>query len=186
MKNIKSIKEAFTLIELTITIVIISLLIGIIFQIFIVMSHIAVKIQNERMLHSELIYVMQTIQNIIDEGDVSLYWYHYPGAPGDVHSTLNLSGSTKQYVFQLTGDILKLNEIWASTTTYILTDPLKIKINEFYIKIFPKRESAALENKFHDGFRLFLDVEIPHYNEDKWRRRVKWDMQTFFNIRKYD
>ena len=66
------IKKAFTLVELTITMIIISLLIGIVFQVFIVISHIAVKIQNEKLLHNELIYVMQTIQNIVDEGNVEL------------------------------------------------------------------------------------------------------------------
>jgi prepilin-type N-terminal cleavage/methylation domain-containing protein len=41
-------KKAFSLIELVITMVILSLLIGVLFQIFIMISHISVKIQHER------------------------------------------------------------------------------------------------------------------------------------------
>jgi prepilin-type N-terminal cleavage/methylation domain-containing protein len=60
-------KKAFTLIELVITMVILSLLIGVLFEIFIMISHISVKIQHERGLHDESIYVIQSIQNIIDQ-----------------------------------------------------------------------------------------------------------------------
>lgn len=180
------IKKAFTLVELTITMIILSLLVGIIFQVFIVISHMAVKVQNEKLLHNELIYVMQTIQNIVDSWDMELYWYS--DEAWSVKETLNLSWSTKKYTIELNNDILELisYDALGFTTTYALTDSSKITVKQFYVKVFPHQEGVGIEQIVHDGFWLFLDVETPRYDATKRRYRVKRKMQTFFNIRKYD
>jgi len=64
----------FTLIEVIITIVIISLLIGLIFNIFITIGRLSVNTQLQRSVHNELIYTVQTIQNMVDNQDMSLTW----------------------------------------------------------------------------------------------------------------
>lgn len=179
-------KKAFTLVELTITIVIIALLIWVIFQTFTMIGHIAVKIQNERGLNGELIYIVQTIQNIVDEWDTTLFWYNLSG--DSVLSSLNLSGTTETFVFSQDGTDLIVqiqDDIW-QTNTYTLTDSSKIEINNFYVKIVPYDDQTVYANKMHDGFWLFIDAQVPWYDEDRWRYRVNRKMQTFFNIRKYD
>jgi len=146
----------------------------------------AVKIQNEKLLHNELIYVIQTIQNIVDSWDMELYWYSTDA--WSVKETLYLSWSTHQYTIQLNNNILELisrNHL-GNSTTYKLTDPSKIIVKQFYIKVFPHKDGVEIENIVHDGFWFFIDVETPHYNSSKRRYRVKRNMQTFFNIRKYD
>jgi len=183
-------KKAFSLIELVITMVILSLLIGVLFQIFIMISHISVKIQHERWLHDETIYVIQTIQNIIDQGDTvfdgdpeqreEAFWYS---------RSLNLSWSTLTYTFSR-NEVDETLELELSdgiiSETYILTNNNRVLVKDFYIKRVPFRSQATYENQMHEWFWLFVDLEIPSYSADKWRFRVDRDIQTFFNIRKYD
>jgi len=68
-------KKGFTLVELVITTVIIGMLIGLLFQIFVLIARIAVKVEHERAVHNEIIYVMQTIQNLIDQGNIEFADY---------------------------------------------------------------------------------------------------------------
>ncbi|MBP7848040.1 type II secretion system protein [Patescibacteria group bacterium] len=68
-------KKGFTLVELLITTVIMGMLIGLLFEIFVLIARIAVKVEHERSVHNEIIYVMQTIQNLIDQGNIEFADY---------------------------------------------------------------------------------------------------------------
>jgi hypothetical protein len=171
--------------------VILSLLIGVLFQIFIMISHISVKIQHERWLHDESIYVVQTIQNIIDQWDTS-----FDGNPEQRElafwfaKTLNLSWSDLKYTFSRNevDETLEL-EITDGITipvTYVLTNNNRVLVKDFYIKRIPFKSQDTYQNQMHEWFWLFVDLEIPGYSADKWRFRVDRNIQTFFNIRKYD
>ena len=69
--NIKRLKS-FTIIETVITILIISLLIGVIFQIYITIGYIAIFVQWQKTIHNELIYLTQSIQNLVDDQGILL------------------------------------------------------------------------------------------------------------------
>lgn len=55
-----------------ITIVIIALLIGLIFNIFVTIGRVAVYVQLRRAVHSELMYTVQTLQNMVDNQEMQL------------------------------------------------------------------------------------------------------------------
>ena len=184
-------KKAFTLIELVIVIVILSLLIWVLFQIFIMISHIAVRIQHERGLHDEVIYVVQTIQNIIDQWDTE---FNGEAFSGNLWYTTSLNLIWTNYTYSLFRDpddetleiIIWDAWWWWTTRTYSLTNPNRLRVKEFYIKRIPFKSQSIYENQMHEWFRLFADVEIPNYDASRWWFDVDRDIQTFYNIRKYD
>ena len=184
-------KKAFTLVELVITIVILSILIWVLFRVFIMISHIAVRIQHERWMHDEMIYVVQTIQNIIDQWDTQFngeafswnYWYS---------TWLNLIWDSYTYTLwrNVFDDSLELviwdANWWTFSSTYSLTNTNRLKVKDFYIKRVPFKNQAVYRNQMHEWFWLFMDLEIPNYDEERRWFNVDRDVQTFYNIRKYD
>jgi hypothetical protein len=141
-------------------------------------------------LHDEVIYVLQTVQNIIDQGDTS-----FNGEPADTRygydDVIALSGTNFNYTFSrnTTDETLELvieDTITTTTKTFVLTNEHRVKIKEFYIKRVPFKSQSVYRNQMHEGFWLFMDVEIPAYSADKRWFRIDRNVQTFFNIRKYD
>lgn len=64
--------KAFTLIEVLISLVIISLLVGIMFGIYTSILKLSVRIEQEKNLNNELLFASQTIQNAVDNYDLDL------------------------------------------------------------------------------------------------------------------
>lgn len=192
----------FTLVELLVTMVVLWLLIGVLFETFIVIWRLALKIRLEKALHDDVIYITQTMQNIIDEWDVALNvgtgaWL------GMIQDELqvckacidddnnDIYESWTLYTFGLSGDMLVLEEeqigTWWSTDVYQLTDEHRVSVKNFYVKLLPNNiDGASYEERVHNGFWLFMDIQTPRYQEELRWLRVNWQLQTFFNIRKYD
>lgn len=188
--------NGFTLIELSITTMILWFLVIVLFNVYIITGQIAVKIQSERWLHNETLFVMQTIQNIVDNGDLSITWYSYTTL-GDTY------GIVDELVFTLDGLSYTLSRACESTwwmcylqlekfdpfllqTDYLhLTDTKRVNVTNFYVKLVPFWDQTDFDNISHLGFWLFLDIEIPHYSDEHWWFRVRQQLQTFFNVRQY-
>ena len=79
--TIKSIrfKKAFTLLEVLVSLVIISLLVGVIFGIYTSILKLSVRIEQEKNLNNELLFASQTIQNLVDNYDLDLAAYFGTG-----------------------------------------------------------------------------------------------------------
>lgn len=62
----RNIFKGFTLVELMISTSIMGILFIIIFQIYVTIARLTVRIEQEKYVTQELVYAMQTIQNIVD------------------------------------------------------------------------------------------------------------------------
>ncbi len=198
-------KKWFTLVELVISTVIIGLLIWLLFEIFTLIARIAVKVEHERAVHNEIIYVMQTIQNLIDQWNISfgdyVGWGDYDSQFG-IYKSLNLvdtatvSGST--FVYEInrncvstwsTENYVCLNTNALSSTWRVvlnLTDNERVLITNFYIKVLQSSDTETEYTRIvNDGFWLFMDAQIPGYDATRRWFRVDQQVQTFFNLRKY-
>ena len=94
-----------------------------------------------------------------------------------------------EHTFFLSGNILYLeryNYLNSTNSFVALTDDSKVHVKNFYVKILPNISNAPYVQKMHDGFWLFMHVQAPIYDENKRWRRVKRNLQTFYNIRRYD
>lgn len=198
-------KKWFTLVELVITTVIMWLLIWLLFEIFTLIARIAVKVEHERSVHNEIIYVMQTIQNLIDQGNIEfgdyVGWWDYDTRYGIYESlrlqdTSTLSWSTFTYqinrncvsTWSVENYLCLTTNALSSTgnVTLNLTDDERVIVTNFYIKVIQSSDSELEYTEIvNDWFRLFLDVEIPEYDDDRRWFRVDQQVQTFFNLRKY-
>lgn len=186
----------FTLIELTITTIILALLIIVLFNVYIITGQIAVKIQSERNLHNETLYVMQTLQNIVDDWTLSITWYSLAWLEDTygIVDQLILVWDTYRYILQRSCtttwgvcvlELEKFDPFTLETVTLILTDPNRIDVTNFYIKLLPFGEQSDFDNISHEWFRLFLDVQVPYYSDQNRWFNVRQQLQTFFNVRQY-
>lgn len=195
----------FTLIEVLITIVIISLLIGLIFNIFITIGRLSVHTQLQRAVHNELIYAAQTIQNMVDNQEMSLTGYDFSpsGDPLTYGRKTSLEMTDGTYIYQLdrrctwttTGCYLELT--WselednplgggALSGSLVLTDTAKVQVDSFLVRKLPYDDPSTYEQLLHEGFWLLLNISVPQYDDANWWTRVRQQVQFFFTMRKYE
>ena len=68
----KQLTQAFTLIEVLISLVIISILVGIVFAMYTSIIRLSVRMEQEKNLNNELLFAVQSIQNMVDNYDLDL------------------------------------------------------------------------------------------------------------------
>jgi len=200
----KSLNKWFTLIEVMITIVIMWFLIWLLFEIFVTIWRIAVFVQLNRAVHGELIYVSQTIQNMVDDQNMQLTWLDLSWTWWDTltnwrKQNLNFADTDFQYQIgtnctdeancflqlyrlELDPDFLWDVESWSVA----LTDPNMVSIESFAVRTLPYDSPSNYEQIMHKWFRLFLDIRVPQYDETKRWFRVLQQVELFFTMRKYE
>jgi prepilin-type N-terminal cleavage/methylation domain-containing protein len=192
----------FTLVEVLITIVIMWFLIWLIFQVFVTIWRIAVFVQLNRTVHAEMMYVVQTMQNMVDDQYMNLTWLDLALTWWDAttwwwKSTLQLSDENLRYYLNnncIEKDNCFLELSWesflwwwlSSTWSVELTNEELIAVNSFAVRTLPYTSPSSYTWLIHDWFRLFAELRVPQYDETKWWLRVKQQLQLFFTMRKYE
>jgi len=198
--------RSFTLLETIITIVIMSILIWVIFQVYVMVGRIAVFVQGQKWIHDEMIYVIQTMQNLVDSQSTVLWWFDSltDELKNWFDERLVLSDDTFTYIFTkvctttwfIEECVLQLekddDDVFTTNEIIPMTDPDALYLNNFYIRKLPYLAAgwwwSAEENyerAMHEWFWLFMDVESPRYDPEKWWFSPNQQYQIFFNVRKY-
>lgn len=196
----------FTLVETILTILVMSILIWIIFEIFSVISHIAIYTQQQKYVHNEIVFVMQTMQNLVDDQNMvlSITWNNLWS-----NNSADTSNGFRNEVVFTNGDleyIIWISPGWCSDNCYLnmtgydvdfppplnppefeipLTNTEIINVTNFLVKVLPYDPETSFETKFHEWFWMFLWIEVAQYNPDRWWFDVSYDLQSFFSVRKY-
>jgi prepilin-type N-terminal cleavage/methylation domain-containing protein len=68
-------KKAFTLIEITLVVAIIGLLAGVLFKTYITMSQISFRVEQQKIVNQELLFVTQTLQNLANRNNIDYKRY---------------------------------------------------------------------------------------------------------------
>jgi prepilin-type N-terminal cleavage/methylation domain-containing protein len=68
-------KKAFTLIEITLVVAIIGLLAGILFKTYITMSQISFRVEQQKIVNQELLFVTETFQNLANRNKIDYERY---------------------------------------------------------------------------------------------------------------
>ena len=190
-------RKWFTLIETIITVLIMSILIWIVFEIYVVIGRMAVFIQWQKELHNELIYIVQTIQNLVDNQDVLLVYESSLAERWGFSEELRLEDTDDEIFIDSVCDsedlcALSMRRQDKSDSTIeqiLLTNTWSIHVNQFYIKALPLADQSlpqtSFEETLHEWFWLFLEAEVPYFDDSKWWFRVRQDVQIFFTMRKY-
>ena len=173
MKLMKK-RKWFTLVEVMITIVIMAVLIWLVFEIFVTIWRISVFVQLNRAVHGELIYVSQTIQNMVDDQEMQLTWLDLSWTWWDSltywwKQEINFADSEFQYEIsnnctdepncflelyrlEIDPDFLWTVESWSVA----LTDPNTVDIASFAIRTLPYWSPSEYMQIMHKWFWLFL------------------------------
>ena len=188
----------FTIVETVITVIIMGILIWVVFETYVVIWRIAVFIQAQKWIHNEVIYMTQIIQNLVDDQNVVLTWSSYSqlSLTKWFKNDLELIDDEFSYTFsrmcETRGCYINLEkkpiEFIIGIDTIIntpITNVWDVEVNQFVVKVLPFEEEDTFEKTMHEWFWLFLDTEAPHYEPEKWRFRVNYQGQLFFNPRKY-
>lgn len=189
--------QAFTLIETVLTVVIMSILIWVVFEIYVVIGRMAVFIQWQKELHNELIYIVQTLQNLVDDQNVLLVYDDSLNEIGWFSEILRLEDDGDAIFMNSVCDtewlcwiqMLKRDKLTAEEESVMLTNTWSIHVTQFYIKALPLEDQSdpttSFEDTLHEWFRLFLDAQVPYFDQDKWWFRVAQNLQIFYTMRKY-
>lgn len=194
-----NIKKWFTLVEILISTVIIWILFWVIFSSYTQISNLALKIENERNLSNEILFLTQNIQNLADTYTIDYYF----------HNDLWLSNWYTNSLFFTWSDFVNIYLTWdtiwnlfdiRNSSSWIemninwdiikLTDPEKIFIKNFYFKIIPienwrTNRWVPFDEIYNFWFWIFIDAYTSNYHLDRWPFDVSIQHQTFFNIRQY-
>lgn len=177
-------------------------LIGLLFQIFVTIGRIAVFIQLQRTVHNEIIYTSQTIQNLVDNQEISLtgynlvddavFWWR-KDALEFTDWTLNYeikkySTGTKSYLRMAVCDLVC--DPWPSWIDprqyYQITDPERTRLESFLVKTLPYGNDSDYFQLLHNGFWMLVDLRASQYDDNKRYFRVFQQIQLFFSMRKYE
>lgn len=192
-------KAWFTLVELLISLVIIGILSILIVRVYQTMTSIWVRVEHEKMMQNELLFAMQTVQNLVDN-NVVIVW-----SGGSTNQTIVLSGSqgfiSMSLVWNGCSDPLpssgktesdcNLHLTTAGGQTIRLFNTEKIALHNTAFRPIPdkaftlqdeSRDEIATQYK-HPWFRRFGTVTIRRYNTKSRAFKTSLPFQTFFNSR---
>lgn len=189
----KSLKKGFTLLEVLISLVIISLLVGIIFGIYTSILKLSVRIEQEKNLNNELLFASQTIQNMVDSYDLDLGYYFASGQRNDIDAdgytdTLAMVNQDKSIKLR------KVGECGAGSGCFLgleidgsmkeLTNPYLVYIPNLKFRIIPYK-FTDVEDIYQKWFRIYGKITSSRFNAAKYELNVIQDIQMFFNVRRY-
>lgn len=193
------INKAFTLIELLIATVIVGILATVMFQVYITISNISVRIESEKLLQSETMFLVQNLQNLSDSQQINLSGYYDDWISETDLKTANwvvdklyFTGwkYSELYLSWTNCDsskncevVLGYDEAW--TKKYVsITDSKKAYLTNLKFKLSSYSwEVVSVEDSFQQGFGVYGQIYVSKYNPNFWPLNVKSDIQTFFSIR---
>ncbi len=192
-------KKCFTLVEILISVIIMWILFGIIFATYNQIWNLAIKIENERNLSSEILFVSQNLQNLADKLKInyskhdnldSTDWFTgslYFTWQNDVQIYLTWDSVSDTKEIKDNNSWIEMQKDW---TTIKLTDPNKVFVKNLYFKIIPYKDWQVdrwmdYDDIYNYWFWIFMDTYNSRYNRHRWPFDVKSADQTFYNIRQY-
>lgn len=204
-------RKAFTLVEILIVTIIVWVLAYVVLKAYIVVTQIAFRIQQEKYVMTDLVFLSQNLQNIADGSDIDFSAY----PTGELVRTqgitdrLILSGSDGRIEIYSTGDCVPAGgtrlassvqtqcrlEMKKNKNVVVLTDAKHIYLSHIVFKIVPYASSqqyiADMDKAlckwpylgcFHSpGFWIVGQAYSPVYST-YWMNNIRIPIQQFFNL----
>jgi len=195
-------KKAFTVVEMLISTIIIWLISIVIFRVYITIMNISSRIENEKIINTEFLFVSQSVQNLAEKANIDYEKYDSNTlfSTNWFVQTLYLTWEEWTFSVYLTGECgedlsqIRKKNCWIQLDKngdkIDLTDKNKIYITKFYFKLLPyddiKKYNLSYNDTYQNGFWIFAESYIKKYSEINYPFKVKFNYQNFYNIRKYD
>lgn len=200
---------AFTLIEILIALILIGILSTLLFQTYTTITQIALKIENEKIMQTETLFALQTIQNLADRNTID-YDYYITGRNLENNTLTNtrgrvdilaLSWQDGRTTLSSTGDCQSSIGwtgksqpacwlvLWKYDEPLLLIDPSKIVISSLIFNITPIvpadqlyiSKDITLTGITSPGFWIFADIKHAQYRTTR-THNISLFIQQFFSL----
>ena len=199
-------KNWFTIIELLISISIISILVVILFRAYNTISEVTFRSQQEKNIQQEMIWISQTLQNIADNHSIDFDNYNLE----EINDKLFLSGKTEKITITTTWICIPDIQIttWftqeqrenpcqliivnQNNSITPITTPSESFISKPYFTIHPYKPNEEIIKDDpipflkirQPGFQVNFTIYTPLYEKWNWIKMSKIIFQQFFNLQK--
>lgn len=198
MKN----KKAFTLIEIVLVTLILGILTGVLFKTYITISQISFRVEQQKHVNQELLFVSETLQNLANRNEIDYEMYENLNDTKWFTDFLYLSGEDGNIKIYSSWTCLQddfsednfcslfLDKNWESIdliSNNVQTSKVRFKIipyadNQSYLDDAYLCQSNYLACLNAQGFWIFLQLYAKWYNPSNWSTNVSLFIQQFFNI----
>lgn len=202
------IKKAFTLIEILLVVIIVGILVWVLFKVYVTMSQISFRVEQQKIVNQELLFVSELMQNFANRNDIDYTKYDEDLVNKKwISDKLFLTWADGEMVLYTSGDCLDFDqdisqenlnnwcrlvlERWLNIT--YLTDDL-VYLRKALFKIVPFAldddyitntswcESNYLTCINDPWFWFMTTIYSIGYNKNVWANEVSILVQEFFNI----
>lgn len=201
-------RNAFTLIEILVVLVIVAMLMWVLFEIYITISRITFRVEQQKYVNEELLFVSDTLQNLSNRNsiDYEAYWdilFHekwlvtslclsWQDGKIAIYPKCN-SGICNLYMrkgWNCMKDVID-NDVVKET---LLTPTSKVYFEDVKFKVVPFEsldytlESKCEENgsnvyvcRNNQWFWFMSTIYYTWYDKDRWTHNISLNVQQFFN-----
>jgi len=182
-------RKWFTLVEITIVVIITAILFVLLSKVYITASQLYIYQSDNKNISQDLLFFNQNLQNLADSSEID--YSKYTNLKNNLWWTWNLYLKWKDYnykLYQQSGAIfLQKYKTWFSVDIPI-TRTWDSLVDKLVFKIIPyENPFKVFSDKTQQPFILvFLEIKSKYYNSATWYRNIKYSVQEWFNFRYYD
>ena len=183
--------KAFTLVEITIVVIISAILFILLAKVYMLASRLYIYHNNVKNIETDLLFFNQTLQNLADTSEIDFSAYSWYDLKTHSWFTWNLylkDKDTKYKIFSQDGQILLLKSTSSGDILIPITNTGATKIDKLKFKIIPyENPYKVFTDKNQQPFvEVFLTIKNRFYNAKIWEQAVKYDLQEWFNFKYYN
>ena len=189
LKYMTKFKKAFTLIEISIVVVIVWILFILLAKIYTTASSLYVYQTNIKSIEKDILFINQNIQNLVDSTEIdyskytnleNTYWF-----TGNLYLKWN---NVKYKIYASWWKIFLDKSNWSNTQKISLTSTGSTFVNWLKFKIIPDKDpfKVFLPNAQQPFVTVFLDIKSRFYNPGLWYQNVRYKLEESFNFRYYN
>ncbi len=184
-------KKAFTLIEITIVIVISAVLFILLAKVYMLASKLYIYHTNVKNIETDLLFFNQTLQNLSDNSEIYFSAYSWYDLKKYYWFTKQLFLKDKNTIYKIYSEswliLLEKNINWR-TDIIPLTNTWVTKVDKLTFKIIPYENPYKVytKNNQQPFVEVFLSIKNRFYNYKTWEQAVKYNLQEWFNFKYYN
>ncbi len=196
----------FTLVEILIAVTILWVLVTLLFRTYTTIGNIALKIEHEKTLHNEVLFTLQTLQNLADRNTIDYAYYTglsqtqwrtsqlaLSWLDGSVQIAVSGDCMTRSYTWDIIQNIIKnwpcSLELYKNGVRIPLIDTNKVVMTHGIFKIIPLvsndnlyTSGATIKDIRNQGFWIFGWFAVKQYQATRTSNSTH-QLQSFFNIK---
>jgi len=186
----KIISKAFTLIEITIVVLIVWILFGLLAKVYIISSQLYVYQKHLKNIEKDILFLNQNLQNLVDTTQIDYNKYTNLADTLWFTGSLYLTGNSIGYKVYLSGSQIFLDKIYSSKIEKIpLSSKEQTVVKKLKFKILPFKDPYKISGYWQTAMqpfvKVFVEIQNRYYNTGHWENAVNYKFEEWFNFKYY-